>query len=106
LKHKESDSNGRPNWPACHAAVPASRAASRGEHGGPAQRVFDFLNTSQRGDLLAALNNVEAAVAQLGEHQNEDLKVPGSIPASAFVGCQHASGDARRLRVYFQSQQP
>jgi hypothetical protein len=63
----------------------------RAWRGGPAQGIFDFLNTSQRGDLLAALNNVEAAIAQLGEHQNEDLKVPGSIPASAFVRCQHAS---------------
>ena len=88
-------------------------ARRTGEHGGERRREWRggskntrFLSTSQRGDLLAALNNVEAAVAQLGEHQNEDLKVPGSIPASAFVGCQHASGDARRLRVYFQSQQP
>ena len=27
-----------------------------------------------------ALGNLEAAIAQLGERQTEDLKVPGSIP--------------------------
>ena len=41
---------------------------------------LDLLGTSQRGYLLTARNNVEAAKAQVGERQTEDLKVPGSIP--------------------------
>ena len=32
------------------------------------------------GDAVAAASSVEAALAQLGERQTEDLKVPGSIP--------------------------
>jgi hypothetical protein len=46
----------------------ASRAASGGEHGGAAQsQKLVFLNTSQRGKFLTAFNNIEAAIARLGE---------------------------------------
>ena len=48
-------------------------AARRAEHQTfRQQRQITILNT------LASLNN--AAIAQLGERQTEDLKVPGSIP--------------------------
>jgi hypothetical protein len=59
----------------------ASRAGERRRAWwGGSKTKLDFLRTSQRGHLLTARNNVEAAIAQLGERQTEDLKVPGSIP--------------------------
>ena len=61
------------------------RASRTGERrrawwGGSTKKKLYFLSTSQRGYMLTARNNVEAAIAQLGERQTEDLKVPGSIP--------------------------
>ena len=41
-----------------------------------------------------ALGNLEAAIAQLGERQTKDMKVPGSTRVSAFNFYQHAKCDA------------
>ena len=35
--------------------------------------------------MLLFLNNRHAGIAQLGERQTEDLKVPGSIPGHGIV---------------------
>jgi hypothetical protein len=57
---------------------------------------FRVLSISQRGEWLAALNNVEAAIAQLGERQTEDLKAPGSIPGLGT--CPLSACQRRRTR--------
>ena len=36
-------------------------------------------------ETFVILNFTEAAIAQLGERQTEDLKVPGSIPGLGIV---------------------
>ncbi len=41
-----------------------------------------------------ALGNFDAAIAQLGERQTKDMKVPGSTRVSAFNFYQHAKCDA------------
>ena len=41
------------------------------------------------------LNFPEAAIAQLGERQTEDLKVPGSIPG---LGTRRTAGAGARVR--------
>jgi hypothetical protein len=53
----------------------ASGAASGGGHGGAAQSEgLIFLSTSQRGNLLTAVDDIEAAIARLGERSTENLK--------------------------------
>ena len=46
------------------------------------------------GRLSAGYGGInEAALAQLGERQTEDLKVPGSIPGGGIFGSHHFTGD-------------
>ena len=39
-------------------------------------------------ETFVILNFTEAAIAQLGERQTEDLKVPGSIPGLGMLSCR------------------
>ena len=42
-----------------------------------------------------------AAIAQLGERQTEDLKVPGSIPGLGMVGVCSCCNDMRGLCIAY-----
>ena len=57
-------------WPSWLAFVVIGAAKSADVRGAPGVSMKTF----------AILNFAEAAIAQLGERQTEDLKVPGSIP--------------------------
>ena len=46
-------------------------------------------------ETFVILNFTEAAIAQLGERQTEDLKVPGSIPG---LGTRRTAGAGARVR--------
>ena len=46
-------------------------------------------------ETIAILKFAEAAIAQLGERQTEELKVPGSIPG---LGTRSTAGAGARVR--------
>ena len=49
---------------------------------------FYFWSVSQMGYRNCVYWNDRAAIAQLGERQTEDLKVPGSIPGLGTFSCR------------------
>ena len=48
-------------------------------------------------ETIAILKFAEAAIAQLGERQTEDLKVPGSIPGLGTGETARAGARVRKL---------
>ena len=62
----------------CAPAMPTQSAAGQ---------VFELRRSCRKCDVKAACfcGTATAAIAQLGERQTEDLKVPGSIPGLGII---------------------
>ena len=64
----------------------SSRVGSNPTRSESTNILFDLVKClSQRTDLCHVIELIMAEIAQLGERQTEDLKVPGSIPGLGIL---------------------